>query len=106
MFQDVNEMARKCKTLTYEEHLLFCGAYCQVFGDKSRQLRLINAQEGGGQAHSSATLCYRQRVEFEMRQMCLEGAKVLEDYLIPCCCILNNKIVYQKMSVALYRVLY
>jgi len=96
--------------LTVEERNLLSVAYKNVVGARRASWRIISSIEQkeenkGNEKHVARIKEYRAKVEKELRDICHDILKVLEDHLIPSATSGESKVFYHKMKGDYYRYL-
>jgi len=94
--------------LTNEERNLLSVAYKNVVGARRSSWRVISSIESKtDQDPTQGKMCaeYREKVEKELRDICGDVLKLLDDYLIPKSTQSESKVFYMKMKGDYYRYL-
>jgi len=103
--KDVTETAIE---LTNEERNLLSVAYKNVVGARRSSWRVISSIESkADQEMVQAKMCleYREKVEKELKDICADVLKLLDDFLIPKSTQSESKVFYLKMKGDYYRYL-
>jgi 14-3-3 protein beta/theta/zeta len=103
--KDVTETAIE---LTNEERNLLSVAYKNVVGARRSSWRVISSIESkADQEMLQAKMCqeYREKVEKELKDICADVLKLLDDFLIPKSTQSESKVFYLKMKGDYYRYL-
>lgn len=96
--------------LTVEERNLLSVAYKNVVGSRRASWRIVTSIEQkeeskGNEAHVKLIKTYRQKIEVELADICLDVLAVLEKHLIPAANSQESKVFYYKMRGDYYRYL-
>lgn len=96
--------------LTVEERNLLSVAYKNVVGSRRASWRIVTSIEQkeeskGNEGHVKLIKAYRQKVETELSDICLDVLNVLEKHLVPSANSQESKVFYFKMRGDYYRYL-
>lgn len=96
--------------LTVEERNLLSVAYKNVVGSRRASWRIVTSIEQkeeskGNESHVKLIKTYRQKIEVELADICLDVLNVLEKHLIPAANSQESKVFYYKMRGDYYRYL-
>jgi len=96
--------------LTVEERNLLSVAYKNVVGSRRASWRIVTSIEQkeeskGNESHVKLIKTYRQKIEVELADICLDVLSVLEKHLIPAANSQESKVFYFKMRGDYYRYL-
>lgn len=96
--------------LTVEERNLLSVAYKNVVGSRRASWRIVTSIEQkeeskGNESHVKLIKTYRQKIEVELADICLDVLAVLEKHLIPAANSQESKVFYYKMRGDYYRYL-
>jgi 14-3-3 protein epsilon len=96
--------------LTVEERNLLSVAYKNVVGSRRASWRIVTSIEQkeeskGNEAHVKLIKTYRQKIEVELADICLDVLAVLEKHLIPAANSQESKVFYFKMRGDYFRYL-
>jgi 14-3-3 protein epsilon len=96
--------------LTVEERNLLSVAYKNVVGSRRASWRIVTSIEQkeeskGNETHVKLIKTYRQKIEVELADICLDVLGVLEKHLIPAANSQESKVFYFKMRGDYYRYL-
>lgn len=96
--------------LTVEERNLLSVAYKNVVGSRRASWRIVTSIEQkeeskGNETHVKLIKQYRQKIEVELADICLDVLAVLEKHLIPAANSQESKVFYFKMRGDYYRYL-
>lgn len=108
MADAMKKVTEKGDELTNEERNLLSVAYKNVVGARRSSWRVISSIESktdGNERKSTMSKEYREKVERELRQICSEVLKLLDDHLIPKAGSPESKVFYLKMKGDYYRYL-
>lgn len=96
--------------LTVEERNLLSVAYKNVVGSRRASWRIVTSIEQkeeskGNENHVKIIKEYRQKVEKELSDICLDVLDVLDKHLVPSATSVDSKVFYFKMRGDYYRYL-
>lgn len=96
--------------LTVEERNLLSVAYKNVVGSRRASWRIVTSIEQkeeskGNESHVKLIKTYRQKIEVELADICLDVLNVLEKHLIPAANSQESKVFYYKMRGDYFRYL-
>lgn len=103
MVDYMKTVAKLNTELTVEERNLLSVAYKNVVGARRASWRIITSIEQkeeskGNSAHTARIKEYRQKVEKELSDICLDILKLLDDHLIKSATTGESKVFYHKMK--------
>jgi len=103
MVESMKRVACADVELTVEERNLLSVAYKNVIGARRASWRIISSIEQkeenkGNEKHVARIKEYRAKVEKELRDICHDILKVLEEHLIPSATSGESKVFYHKMK--------
>lgn len=110
MVEAMKKVAALDVELTVEERNLLSVAYKNVVGARRASWRIISSIEQkeenkGNEKHVARIKEYRAKVEKELRDICHDILKVLEEHLIPSATSGESKVFYHKMKGDYFRYL-
>jgi len=110
MVESMKRVAGLDVELTVEERNLLSVAYKNVVGARRASWRIISSIEQkeenkGNEKHVARIKEYRAKVEKELRDICADILKVLEEHLIPSATTWESKVFYHKMKGDYFRYL-
>ncbi|KAJ8334925.1 hypothetical protein SKAU_G00405640 [Synaphobranchus kaupii] len=108
MASSMKKVTEQGKELSNEERNLLSVAYKNVVGARRSSWRVISSieqkTEGSEQKQQQSKL-YREKIEKELKEICQDVLKLLEDFLIPNATSAESKVFYLKMRGDYYRYL-
>lgn len=108
MADAMKQVTAKGEELTNEERNLLSVAYKNVVGARRSSWRVISSIEqktDGNERKQCMSKEYRDKVEQELRDICSQVLKLLNDFLIPKASNPESKVFYLKMKGDYYRYL-
>ncbi|XP_041664554.1 14-3-3 protein zeta/delta [Cheilinus undulatus] len=100
MAEAMKKVVESDPVLTNEERNLFSVAYKNVVGCRRSSWRVISCmeQKSDDQIKQQFIKDYREEIEKELKKICDEVLKLLDDYLIPSAKEADSKVFYLKMK--------
>jgi 14-3-3 protein epsilon len=102
MVTSMKQVAQSGEDLIVEERNLLSVAYKNVIGARRASWRIISSIEykeeaKGNEKHVALIKEYRRKVEKELKEICDDILKVLDEHLIPKATTNESKVFYHKM---------
>ncbi|XP_041648818.1 14-3-3 protein zeta-like [Cheilinus undulatus] len=103
----MKEVTQECDELTNEERNLLSVAYKNVVGARRSSWRVVSSIEQKTDCGKKQRMAkeYREQIEKELKEICEEVLKILDDHLIPKASTPESKVFYLKMKGDYYRYL-